>query len=102
MNIQDIIIVLLQLTLLLIVSFWDPKMHSDMWYTLDYFFGWTDDDSLDSKHVAMSLILIFLNLSSVVCLAHFSSICLVFSAGFEEVKCSIGSVKYFVRIFILE
>jgi hypothetical protein len=27
-NIQDIIIVLFQLTLTLIISFWDPEMHS--------------------------------------------------------------------------
>jgi len=46
MNIQDIIILLFQLTLLLVVSFWDPKMHSSIWYNLDQFFGWPDDDSL--------------------------------------------------------
>ena len=56
MNIQDIIIVVLQLTLLLVVSFWDPKMHSSVRYNLDQFFGWPDDDSLGSKRVAVSII----------------------------------------------
>jgi len=46
--------------------------------------------------------LMFLNLISFVCLAHFLSVCLVFSAGFEEIKCSIGGSKCFVRICILE
>ena len=57
MNIQDIIIILLPLTVLLIVSFWDPKMHFNICQTLDWFFGWPDDDSLESKHVAVSIIL---------------------------------------------
>ena len=57
MNIQGINTLLLQLPLPLIVGFWDLKMHSNMWYTLDYFFGWPDDDSLESKHVALSNIL---------------------------------------------
>jgi len=44
----------------------------------------------------------FLNLISVVCFAHMTEICLVFIVGFEEVKCSIGGSKWFVRIRILE
>jgi len=44
MNIKDIIKVLLELNLLLIVDFWDLKMHSSLCCALDYFFGWHDDD----------------------------------------------------------
>jgi len=32
-------------------------MHYDVWYTLDYFFEWSDDDFLESKHVDVAIIL---------------------------------------------
>jgi hypothetical protein len=38
---------------LLIVSIWDPRMHCDIRCTLDQFYVRLDDDSAESKHVAM-------------------------------------------------
>jgi len=38
---------------LLIVSIWDPRMHCDIWYTLDQFYVRPGDDSVELKHVAM-------------------------------------------------
>ena len=38
-------------------SFSDLKMHSNICYTLDSFFGWPDEESLEPKHVAVSIIL---------------------------------------------
>ena len=32
-------------------------MHSNIRYTLDQFFVWPDDDSLESKHVAVNIML---------------------------------------------
>jgi hypothetical protein len=52
--------------------------------------------------ICFDVSLMFLSLISVVCLAHFLSICLVFSVGFEEAKCSNGGLKCLVRISILE
>jgi len=43
-------------------------MHSSISRTLDYFFVWPDDDSLESKHVAVSIILC----NKLLCLKHIS------------------------------
>ena len=37
-------------------AFGIPKMYSNMLYILDQFFEWPDDDSLESKHLALSIL----------------------------------------------